>query len=99
MFSHFVKTHNPDKITTFSNNRWGDGGVYLKLGFGYAGETPPSYWYVKFPSLVRHHRYGLRKNSKDDATLSEWENRKLAGWNRIWDLGNKRWVWEANSQL
>jgi hypothetical protein len=35
----------------------------------------------------------LRKNPNDDPSLTEWENRKNQGWNRIWDCGHSKWTW------
>lgn len=84
---------NPETIISYSDNRWGDGNVYEKLGFQFEKETPPNYWYFTTNDISRKHRFSLRKNKTDGQNLTEWENRKSQGWYRIWDCGNKKYRW------
>lgn len=93
LLSYFKKTYNPPSIFTYSDRRWDTGELYSKLGFTFVGNTTPGYWYVKGDK--RYHRYALRKNKYDNPDLTEWENRQLQGWNRIWDCGHAKWVWTA----
>ena len=88
LLTSFERDVEPREILTFADLRWGDGGVYLKLGFTHTHDSDPNYWYYR-NSKIRKHRFGLRKNSDDDPSLTEWENRKLDGWDRIWDCGNR----------
>jgi hypothetical protein len=96
LFKHFVKHYTPTKILSFSDKRWGSGSVYPTLGFDYKGDTKPNYWYVDAGKVIRIHRFSLRKNNKDDANLTEYENRKKQGFLRIWDCGSSKWVWNKN---
>lgn len=93
LFKYFVNDVNPDKVFSYSDIRWNTGNVYNMLGFTKVSNTPPNYWYIDYPNLRRIHRFGLRKNKDDNPTLSEWDNRKNQGWDRIWDCGNTKWEW------
>jgi hypothetical protein len=94
LFSHFIKTNNPEQVMSFSDKRWGKGDLYPTLGFEFAGDTEPNYWYVDLSSLRRIHRFSLRKNNKDEQSLTEIENRRNQGYLRIWDCGSSKWVWK-----
>lgn len=92
LFSYFIKTYNPIEIITFADRRWSSGNTYQNLNMKPNGYSQPNYWYIK--GLKRIHRFNLRKNKKDIQELSEWENRKKEGWNRIWDCGNYKFIWK-----
>lgn len=96
LFKYFTNMNLTDKIITYADRRWSIGNLYEKLGFVFEKNSPPSYWYFYPNEGIRHHRFALRKNSKDDLTLTEAENRKLQGWQRIWDCGNSKYVWNKN---
>lgn len=91
LFSHFIRDYNPMSVVSYSDLRWNTGKVYEAIGMKYAGNTTPGYWYIQGTSRI--HRFSLRKNKEDDQSLTEWENRKLQGWNRIWDCGHAKYVW------
>lgn len=93
LFRAFTDQHQPNQVISYSDLRWNTGNVYNQLGFKHGGRTPPGYWYFSLPNLVRTHRFALRKNPKDDANKTEWENRQDQGYNRIWDCGHDRWSW------
>lgn len=93
LFNYFITNYNPEEIISYADLRWNNGNVYEKLGFTCNGCTSPNYWYIDLAEIKRIHRYGLRKNNTDNKELTEWENRRIAGWDRIWDCGNTRWVW------
>jgi len=98
LLSHFIKLYNPKKIITFANRCWTNTttNLYTKLGFTYVCASTPSYWYFKGAGK-KVHRYSFRKNvlSKKlpifDATLTEWQNMQLNGYNRVWDCGNLKY--------
>lgn len=94
LLNRFMKEYSPDKLISYSDNRWSSGNVYKQLGFKFSHVTPPNYWYFKPNEYKRYHRYNLRKTDKDDCNLTEWENRISEGWNRIWDCGNTKWILE-----
>ena len=93
LFQNFIKNHHPQQVISYSDRRWNSGNVYNQLGFDFIGHTSPSYWYIDFSQMKRLHRFGLRKNQDDDTNLTEWENRKNQGWDRIWDCGHSKWTW------
>lgn len=95
MFKVFVSNYSPNKITTYADRRWTSGGFYSNLGFQFIENTPANYWYFQSPMLHRYHRFTLRKNSSDDQYLTEWENRQEQGWDRIWDCGSEKYIWEV----
>ena len=82
------------KITTYSNNDHGNGNSYLRAGFIFIGETRPGYSYVKNGKLfsrMSFQKYKLRKKlEKFEESLSEWENMKANGYDRLWNSGNKK---------
>lgn len=95
LFKAFVRDHNPEKVVSYADLRWGTGKVYGGIGFTHISDTLPNYWYFRDNEMKRYHRYGLRKNKEDDPSLTEWDNRQKQGWNRIWDCGHAKWVWES----
>lgn len=102
LFSAFVREHRPDTVVSYADRRWFTGKLYSTLGFHEDGHSPPSYWYVKNPDARRHHRYAFRKQKVLDMggvpDLSEWENMKAMGWDRIWDCGTTRFVWGPGTE-
>lgn len=94
------KLDNPgcNKLISYSDNRWSEGGLYRALGFTKETGGTPSYWYFKDrDQFKRYHRYTFRKRVlikkyDADASLTEWEIASANGWDRIWDLGASRWV-------
>jgi hypothetical protein len=93
LFKYFVSHYSPKSVISYCDLRWNKGNVYQQLGYKLVSSGTPNYWYFKLPSLKRVHRFSLRKNSQDNPQLTEWENRKSQGWNRIWDCGSSKWVW------
>jgi len=95
LLNYFIKTYNPIKITSYADRRWSIGNLYEKIGFKKISDTPPNYWYFgRGNSYKRHHRFGFAKHTLAkklkffDSGLSEWENMKTNGWDRIWDCGS-----------
>ena len=84
-------------LVSYSDSRWSDGAVYRTAGFQDGGETPPSYWYFDKHEGRRYHRYTMRKAALlkrfgGDPALTERELALAAGYDRVWDLGCRRWV-------
>lgn len=97
LFKHFIKEHNPQKIISFSDNRFFSGKMYEVLGFKFDSYTKPSYFYVI--NGVRHHRFNFRKDIlvKDgfDPNKTEHQIMLERGYYRVYDCGNKKWVWSS----
>lgn len=92
LFSYFIKQNNPDSIISYSDLRWGVGNLYKNLGFTFIGNTQPNYWYTN-DYKSRIYRFNLRKTHTDDKNLTEWENRINQGYDRVWDCGHSKWIW------
>ena len=85
-------------IVSYADSRWSYGDVYKSNGFTYMGDSAPSYFYFKNSTLVLENRMKFQKHKLHkllpnfDASLSERENMKNAGYNRIWDCGTTKWI-------
>lgn len=97
LFSYWRGLHQGAKIISFSDNRWGTGGFYEKLGFVEDGQTGQGYFYVNSNGARRSRQQHMKHKLKElfpkfDAALTERQNCWNNGWYRVWDLGNTRWV-------
>lgn len=93
LFARFVKDVNPESVISYSDNRWSTGNLYQQLGFTKNHNGTPNYWYVAPNSLVRIHRFSLRKSVDNKLNLPEKEIRQQQGYLRIWDSGSSKWTW------
>lgn len=100
LFTYFIKHYNPTSIITYSDKRYFDGNVYNIINFKELTDTKPNYWYVdnkskKLYSRLKFQKHKLKKilDVYDD-NLTEWQNMQLNGYDRIWDCGNKKFIWE-----
>lgn len=91
LLSAFIKKYNVEQIISYADIRYGTGGVYERIGFIKDKHTVPNYWYFK-SNTKRYHRFSLRKNDQDDQSLTEWQNRKNQGWNKIYDAGSNKYI-------
>lgn len=103
LLSHFVKNYNPVKIISYADRRWSNGNLYEKIGFRKISNGTPNYWYInKNNYLKRIHRFNFRKDQLSkklqnfDPNLTEWENMKNNGWDRIWDCGSLKYEFITN---
>lgn len=101
LFSYFVKEYSPKSMITYADLRFGNGSVYEKCGFKRIENTPPSYWYFNKHRTNISHRQAFQKHKLKslptfDPNLTEWQNMRLAGYDRIWDCGNAKYVWTAD---
>lgn len=96
LLTAFKRNYNPEQIVTYADRRWSAGNLYEKLGFNFVSNTRPGYWYFLPNEVKRIHRFNLRKNSSDDQSLTEYQNRLNQGYLRIWDCGNTKWIWKRD---
>jgi hypothetical protein len=100
LFKHFIKTQNPKQIITFSDNRFFNGKVYIDNGFKFVSETDLNYFYIV--NHKRENRFSYRKDvlvkEGYDKNKTEREIMKERGINRIYDCGNKKWVYNNNQK-
>jgi hypothetical protein len=99
LFSEFVKNYNPKNVVTYSDRRYFSGEIYLRLGFTFVDNTRPNYYYIidgydTLQSRINWQKAKLgKKLTVFDPALSEWENMKINGFDRIWDCGHSKWIW------
>jgi hypothetical protein len=104
LLNYFIKTYNPNKIITYSDRNWSPSNehcFYGKIGFEYLGVTKPNYWYTK-KYTKREHRYNFRKNKLIelgfDKTKTENQIMYELGYDRIWDTGNLKFVYNKKGE-
>lgn len=103
LLSTFITEHQPQSIVTYSDRRLFSGDIYSSLGFTYVGTSAPGYYYVHHSNcrerlsrqLFQKHMLAGKLPSFDPQ-LSEVDNMAAAGYFRIWNCGNRKWVWDAN---
>lgn len=105
LFKHFINIHQPDTVVSYSDRRWSQGDVYLKLGFEFKHHSAPNYFYIdpkrdifRLHNRVNFQKHKLRdKLSVFDPNLTEMQNMWNNGYRTIWDCGNSVWVWNPTS--
>jgi hypothetical protein len=102
LFNIFLQDYAPKSIVSYSDRRYFSGDVYKKLGMTFEGYTPQGYHYISpdYKALFSRQMFQKSKLSerleKFDPAMSEWENMKNNGFDRIWDCGHSKWVWRNN---
>jgi len=98
LLKHFIKINQPKQIISYADRRWSQGGVYEKLGFEFAHNSPPNYFY-----LVKNKREGRFKYRKDilvnegfDPNKTEHQIMSERKIYRIYDCGCKKYILNLN---
>jgi hypothetical protein len=92
LLKYFIKNYNPKEIYSYADRRWSDGNLYKILGFEFIHNTKSNYWYIDGDKRI--HRFNFRKSVLKDKLenfnpdLTEKQNMKNNGYNRIYDCGN-----------
>ena len=103
LFSYWRVQHPNQSIVSFSDNRWGTGSFYEKLGFRNDGDTGQSFFYTAANGSARRSRQSMMKHNlaeqfeNFDPALSERDNCWNNKWYRVWDQGNTRWILDCNA--
>jgi len=104
LFNHFIQEYVPSSIISYSDKRLFTGNVYEKIGMVRLKDTNPSYHYVDSSGNL-HNRVKFQKHKLKnllityDTSLSEWENMRNNGYDRIWDCGNYKFEWKRKDPL
>lgn len=98
LFKAFQREHSPKSVVSYADRRFSTGGVYNQLGFICHDISSPSYYYTKNHRDLLHKTKFQKKNLPKlldhfDPALSEWDNMKINGYDRIWDCGHYVFVW------
>jgi len=92
---NWCKLNNFKKIISWSDNRWSNGHIYEVLGFELIKNSLPDYYYINhYKPLKRYTKQSKKKRTTkcpEGKTESEWV--KENNFNKIWDCGKKRWVY------
>lgn len=84
-------------LSTWCDNRLGNGRVYQSTGFTSTRVSKPGYWYFKNHGLEHRQKYQKNKLTKlfdlssDDVLQSEWNIMQDRGYDRLWDAGHTLW--------
>lgn len=86
------------QIISYSDNRFGEGAVYERMGFNNISNNRPAYFYIKKSnylsriSRLKFQKHKLKNMISFSEELSEWQIMQLEGYDRIWDCGSKTWA-------
>lgn len=102
LLKYFKDVYMPTSIISYADRRWNSGKMYEILGLSFSHNSNPNYYYFfSNKPLILYSRIAFQKHKlKDklevfDPRLSEWENMKANGYDRIWDCGNSVYIWEC----
>lgn len=95
LFKYFIKIYNPKSIISYSNIAHTRGNLYNNLGFILKGISNPNYvWYKNGCSVLTRYQCQKHKLIKEGFEgKSETDIMHNRGYYRIYDCGNKVWVW------
>jgi hypothetical protein len=97
MFYFFVKKYSPEKIITWSDNRYSLGLMYPSLGFDKDKEFGPDYFYYNINSNEIIPKQSCQKKhliSKGGVGKTENEMALSLNYYRVYDCGKIRWTWK-----
>jgi hypothetical protein len=101
LLKRFLTDFSPQEVVSYCDLRYGDGRVYAAAGFTLQSITEPDYWWVPPGKILRVPRYTTQKHKLAAhpvlgkfyaANRSEADICALAGWERIYGVGNQKWV-------
>lgn len=104
LFKHFIKTYHPNSIVSYADKRYSIGDIYRKVGMVEIKNDAVNYYYFNKREGVRYSRHQFQKHKMKnrlpifDETMSEVDNMRLNGFNRIYDCGNYKFVWCENEE-
>lgn len=97
LLKYFEVKYNPKSIITYSEKRLFNNNTYEKNGFTYLKSSDPGYFYIQNNKYIGS-RYQFQKHKLPtllenyEPSLSEWENMKNNGYDRVWDCGNRVFI-------
>ena len=112
IFAHFLKIKEPLKVISFADRRWTinpQKNLYINLGFRLDKFNPPDYKYYideskngqKYERIhkMKMNKKMLSKKYGFPLTMTETEMARELGYDRIWDCGLIKYVWEAKNAV
>jgi len=102
LLSHFIKTHAPNKIYSYSCNSYSSGKLYSVLGFELQTENKAAYWYYHPTTKRSYHRSNFQKKklvaAGYDPLASECDIMYKRGFLRLWNCGTRTWIMNIQPQ-
>lgn len=105
LFKRFIADVNPKKVISYCDLRYGNGKLYEATGFYLDGITEPDYWWIPKGKVKRVPRYVTQKHKMAKSThplhkyyspdKTETQICAEAGWEKIYGVGNQKWVWKT----
>lgn len=95
LFKKFIKEYDPQSVLSYCDISWANGDLYSNLGFKLIGTTKPNYFYVingKKENRINYQKHKLVKKGYDK-NLTEVEIMSNLGYYRIFNCGNKKYVY------
>lgn len=99
LLSHFKMEYSPNSIISYADRRWSQGNIYKTLGFSFSHNSSANFWIIEKGSLILQSRLKFQKHILEktltnfDPLLTADKNIFLNGYRRIWDCGNKVFIW------
>jgi hypothetical protein len=104
LLKNFIKMYNPTSIVSYADKRYSIGNLYRNFGMTQIDNTAINYYYFNKNEGVRYSRHQFQKHKLKnklpiyDESLSENDNMKINGFDRIYDCGNYKFVWYKNEE-
>jgi hypothetical protein len=110
VFNYFIKNNNPNMVKSFADRRWTineENNLYIQLGFKFDSYTAPDYKYynTNVDRYKRWHKFGFRKKillkkypNKVNINMTETEMVKTLGYDKIWDCGLIKYIWNKSDE-
>ena len=102
LLKYFERNYSPSSIVSYANRRWSAGSLYETLGFEFLHNSAPNYFYFRgndsseLHSRVKFQKHKLKgKLDVFDPNLTETQNMYNNGYRKIFDSGNKVYVWNS----
>lgn len=92
LFKAFTNIYNPQKVVSYADADWSDGGLYNILGFEEVYRTRPDYKYLI--DGQRHHKSNFRKPKGETRT----ESQIMQDIPRIYDCGKIKYQTQKHKQ-
>ncbi|MEG1363494.1 MAG: hypothetical protein RSC92_03565 [Clostridia bacterium] len=98
LFKYFIRNYEYEEIISYARRDYSKGNLYDKLGFTFVRNTEPNYFWVinsKRENRFKYRKSELPKIFKDiDLSKTEVEIMHEQGYYRIWDCGNKKYIYK-----
>ena len=97
LLSYFIKEYKPTRIISYADKDWSIGSLYYTLGFENVGRNGPDYKYIVDNKRVHKSRYKKSKLGIQDMSITEAQETKRLGINRIYDCGKIKFEYKKDS--